>query len=511
LLDEKNTIPLRRNIVLTYRVIGVGLLVIMTVVMIAYSSAQSFWVDELYWTIGKVANKNFVEITTQLLKEGYNMPLYYYVLAIIYPLVPYGEGYLLSLSIAAIVIGILFLYFASKKIGGETLAFITLCTACLSSILMIQGGWEVRPYAFYFCFSALTMWIYFSRIQNENKKNILLLGVSMILLIYSHLFGVVLVAFYGIGDLFLLIIRKIKINCIISYLMAAGAALMWFIPMRSMLETNPRVYWVGAPRFRAPIKTIQWLLSNNVFLWIVFLLALVVGFLYYFHVIRTKKWDIKWFLWLQTLLCIGWVIGLAFFYSRWINPNGSVYLERYFFSLVPHALLIVAFGLLGIYNILKNGGMISPKLGAGFLAVFFLMIGVINYQSAISTITSIFEPYREVAEYLTQTGYAYEDRTLIAIDSANASVLEYYYSKRGYDLPDYVEILYGDFLLIAKNGAYVFKKFTVQDIMEYDKVYYARIRPDNRKDAHFLEFMNENYVKTWEDERISLTLYKIKE
>ena len=186
----------------TYHIVGYTLLAMMAIVMLSLSSAQSFWLDELEWTIGKVANKSFAEITTQLLEDGYNMPLYYYTLAILYPLVPFGEVYLCALSIIFVLIGIIFTRLAAREIGGERLGFTALCIASLSSVLMIQGGWEVRPYAFYFCFSALTLWLWFRRTKNENRRNITAFGIAMTFLLYSHWFGVVLLAFYGISDLF---------------------------------------------------------------------------------------------------------------------------------------------------------------------------------------------------------------------------------------------------------------------------------------------------------------------
>jgi uncharacterized membrane protein YfhO len=112
--------------------------------------------------------------------------------------------------------------------------------------------------------------------------------------------------------------------------------------------------------------------------------------------IKARVWQAQAYLWVHTWAGALWVIGISFVYSRYINPRGSMYLERYFFILVPHVLLLAAFALKCL------GELIQSKRSLIYLAVFFALIGLPGYYKAISGEFKLHQPYREVAELLAQ-------------------------------------------------------------------------------------------------------------
>jgi hypothetical protein len=509
-LLETGEDALSRKTIRGYHIIGFGMLVLMTLVMLEFSSAQSFWGDELEWSLGRVMNKNFEEITRQLLQDGYNMPLHYYALAIIYPLVPFGEGYLSSLSIAFVVIGIVFLYLAAKEIGGERLGFITLCVASLSGTLMSQGGWEVRPYAFYFCFSALTVWFYFKRTKRESWKNIMAFAFAMILLIYSHWFGAIMLIFYGISDIFLCVRRKIKIRCITSYLIAGGAAMPWFLMMVLAVKSNLSTYWAVVPGWLSPASSIKYLLGGDALSPYLFAVAVIIGFIILLQSIHSKEWTTTLFLWVQTLSSTAWMIGVTFVYSKFVNPNGSVYVARYFFAIIPHALLILAFGIKSIGELLKGSEWTSNKIKiAAYFAVFLVIVGVANYSSAIIQVMSPYQAFRESAEYLAADESAYADDTLVVTASSGSAWIEYYFVKHGFAIPYNVATgRTADLILIVKDSERISSLFTLDDLLTYEKVYYAYQDRNKAKEGAVVDFLNENYEMIWENEKAQLMYYE---
>lgn len=447
----------------TMRTVGFGLLALMVIVMIAFSSAKSFWFDEMVWTIGKIANKSFSEVVLTLLEEGYNMPLYYFVLRIWYPLVPYGEGYLLVISMVSVIIGIIFCYLAAKAIGGKILAFITFCLACVSSILLLRGAWELRPYAFLFWFSAMTLWCYIKRVKEESWRNIFLLALAMALLMYTHWYGAVLLVFYGIGDLFLLAKKKIKIRFMVSYLISGLAVLPWFVLMLLRIKSDFSVNEISiVPKWILMINSLDILFSSNSLLFLIFTIAVIITAIISVQAVKAKKWSTESYLWMHTFLCTIWIIGLTFLYSRYINPQGSIYSERYYFILVPHVLLITAYGIKTI------GTLLNHKKNAVYLTALLVLIGIIGYSKAISTVTKLHQPYREVAEILAHEEKAYEANTLILTSAGDEAWLEYYFRKRGYEIPP--NVAYG-LKLIREDGVPVNILVDYADLYEFDRLY----------------------------------------
>jgi hypothetical protein len=473
-----------------YRRLGLILLAIITIVMIAFSAAQSFWFDEMVWTIGKVANKSFADIVEIMLKDGYNAPLYYLALAILYPLVPFGEGYLLSMSIVAVIAGIVFLYLAAKRIGGKKLAFIVMSFAAVSPILLTQGAWELRPYAFLFCFSAMTLWGYFRRIREENWTNIILFGLIMILLIYTHWYGAVMLLFYGIGDVMLCFMKKVRPRFLVSYLMAFIAVLPWFVVMSQMLIHDLSVVTVSLiPKWLSIINSFNILLNSNSLLFIIFAAASIITTVIIIQNIKAKQWCETAYLWIQTLMCILCVILVTFIYSRYLNPAGSVYMERYFFVIAPHMILLVSFGLKSLSEI------INSKKSWLYLMVFLVFTGVIGYTQATRTVVKIHQPYREVAELLAEAEETYLNDTLVLTSAGNEAWLDYYFRKRGYDIP--ANVAFG-LTLIVKDGIPVSIPVAYEELFEYDKIFvwynWFIIPPE--------------YTMTWQDETTNLVLYE---
>ncbi|MCL2080056.1 MAG: glycosyltransferase family 39 protein [Oscillospiraceae bacterium] len=504
---------------LSYRIIGGVLLGAMAVMMILYSQTQSFWVDELDWTIGKIANKSFAEITKQLLEDGYNMPLYYYVLSILYPLAPYGEGYLLSLSIAAILLGIIFLYFAARQIGGERLGFIALCIASVSGTLMTQGAWELRPYAFYFCFSALTLLFYAKRLAKETWGNIVGYGIAMILLLYTHWFGAIMLVFYGLGDLFLCIRKKVHIRCIISYAMAIAAVIPWFISILIFVKYDPGEYWVDIPSSASLLATFYYLLSNHKLTLFMAAFSSVILFAALFLKLRERRWNQTLFFLAQTLFCCAWVVGVVFVYSRYINPGGSIYYDRYFFALVPHAVLLAALGAGFVIDyIVKNSSMRFSHGIAIFLAII-AAIGYSSYTISANSVMRIKEPFRELSDYFLQSDDTYSDDTLIVISTGGEAWVEYYFLKRGFDAPlnianginePHTKPISDPIPLIFSGGRPAASGRTIAfaDILKYDTVYYLNVRGGwGAFHAELLEFLSENYTLTSEISELRLSRY----
>ena len=119
-----------------YTILSFVILAIMFVIMCLNAGRESFWVDELDWTIGFLAKPNFLEMIKGLLEKCYNLPLYYIAMYPIYKIAPYGEIWLLLPNIIMVLLGV----YIVKKIGDKKiLKFATLDTS-LNDIFIEKVG-----------------------------------------------------------------------------------------------------------------------------------------------------------------------------------------------------------------------------------------------------------------------------------------------------------------------------------------------------------------------------------
>ncbi|MDR3165875.1 MAG: glycosyltransferase family 39 protein [Synergistaceae bacterium] len=430
-----------------YRVLSAAVLTFMTVFMLAFGSRQSYGFDELF-SIGMIHEKSVIEVC-KLMVDDSCPPLFTLLLSLFYRVMPYGETYLLILPILFTVGGVIALGKAGKAIGGEDLGFFAVCVAATSSILITQGGWEIRAYSSLFCFSSMTLLYYVRRLKEESNKNILLYGISLALLLYSHYFGSILALFYGLVDLCLWLRKKIAFKCILSYVWAGICFVPWFIFMFAYHTSDLSFFWVSPPNIMAPVETIAYLLSNS----IIYCLLFSVGFLALLfkelQKIKRKNGDDVFDIWRYLMGSIAWLILSVWCYSKFLHPSGGFYLNRYFFVILPHVFLITAYAVCTICRVPWFNQNASRKflLCISVFALFFVT-GYKNYSKILSPENSV--TFREVAEYLNDKNLLNDSLLLSTLpEKVVSGWITYYFDKRGYKLP--LNIVHRSNGMIASN------------------------------------------------------------
>jgi hypothetical protein len=489
----------------------------MTVFMIAFASKQSFWVDELDWTIGIISgkaifnNRLFTPMFQILLEQGYNLPLYYIIIKPLYELLPYGETFLLIPSIAFVILGIIITGKTGKLTGGARLGFVAVCIAVSSSTLIIQGGWELRPYSITFCCSALALLMYIKRLKTETNKNIFLYGVSLVLLLYCHWFGSILTLFYAFTDLCTYLRKKISLKCIFAYVLAGILFLPWFLMMLSHHTRDLSNYWMQPPKLIAPIITVSYLLSNTV----LYCLLFGIGFMLILlnKVGRKQSENLsEQNIWFFMSIGIIWTILPVFIYSKFINHSGSFYVQRYFFVIMPHVFLITAYGFLETFSAMRHSFCMTvykKNFLYSIVVVLFCLTFFQNYQKAYTNRNSVREPYREAAEYISKAGQALSANSLVICNSGSAWV-EYYFSKRGFSIPANVAIYIAQSTtlhLFINNSQYIQPVLlSEKDILKYDYLYLFEVHRLFKED--FIDTIQQNYILIGERQELNQTIPK---
>ena len=496
-----------------YNIISYTFLFIMFVIMCMNASRQSFWIDELDYCVEFISRSSLFDMINGLLKTVYNLPLYYLVMFPIYKIAPYGEFWILLPNIIITLISTIIMKKIGEKIGGEDYGFVAMCLTISSYILIYNGAFELRPYAFLFFFSALTFYRYICKIKDNNKKNNILFVISMILLAYTHWFGCLSVVFYFIIDTYFCIKKRIPISYILQYFIVGFTFLPWFVFTLLMHTSNISQYWANIPNLGSVIEMIQFLLSDNKICFLLFIIGLI--FFLLLKILKIKK---KYDNYIKFCICgIVFATSTIFIYSRFINNQGSLFVNRYFFCILPYVLIITALPLYELLNLkisfenkpkeLSNKDIkISKILTIIIVVILFIIITCQNYYNLYRECKSYLNPYREISDVLISSPEIYDENCAV-ITSQGKAYLNYYFEKRGKRIPlnAYTQVF--GLRQVVKNGEKVeIKKLENEELLNYNVLYLCNVSAWFDRD--FLEFIEENYTMREKIKGLGIFIYE---
>lgn len=452
-------------------------------------------------------------LNTYLYREN-NLPLYPLLLYVTYRIMPYGEKYLLIPSILFCLAGIIFLALSAGRLKGKRAGFITLCLGASSSVLLWQAAWEIRCYAMAFFLSALVLYAFIGKFQKSGTKRMVLYGVAVALCFWTHWFASILLFFYGVTDLILVILRKISWKHLLCYVPGCLIYFPWLFASFYYKSWGLDNYWSEAPEWKDMFWTVLFYLNGNRILWYICLLtgAFLVGRALYVMRKRDAKETTGALLAAFCVAVTGWMIGFVFVFSKYIYPEGGLFVERYFTVVQPHILLITA---LGIDYLLDRAEKLpqKPVVWTARTAVALLLVVsfVISYRDAYRSIRKPMEPYREAADYLAGEGGIWDENALFIGSNEFCALdgfIEYYFVKRGYEAPAHIV----DGMVHSEQETRFYPNYAqlpVEELLSYERIYCLRIHMG--VDEELARLLEENYtmvqtkdetgVEIWEKRR----------
>lgn len=524
-------VRMKHKIEKKYWIPGLLLLLWMGVFSFVNGNCQSFWADEIA-SIGFIRNGlSLSEIMDTYLHIENNLPLYPLILYVVYRIMPYGEKFLLIPSILFCLIGIVLLAMSVAKLRGKRAGFIALCMGTSSGILIWQAAWEIRCYALAFMLSNLVLYAYIKKSIKPNKKNLILYSVSMAFFFWTHWFAVVLLAFYGIVDFVLVILKKISWKQLFAYVPGCLIYFPWLFLSFYYKSWGLEDYWGDVPQWKNMVWTILFYLNGNRVLWYLCLITGAVLFICAIRWLRRPYSEEKTKVMLKAfcVAAISWMIGLIFIISRYLAPSSSLYVERYFTVVQPHILIVTALGLdliLDLADKIKKGEVkflaVPEKAWISKAAAWVVQTAVVVllvvsfavcYRNEYVAVRKPFEPYREAAEYMIGEKGIWDEKSLF-IGSNRFCMLDgfvhYYFEKRGYEPPANIT---GSMVLSEQESRFYgdYTQFSEDELLSYERIYCLRIHMGVDEelqqflDAHYrlIENSDENGIEIWERKDIT--------
>lgn len=406
--------------------------------MIWYAGISSFWSDELH-QIG-VINRGIGDGLSAILNmREATPPLFSVCLYMWYRIAPYGEQWLLLISIIPTVLSIYLIGLICTKLTDNMhTGILGSILAATSSTLWIMQAFELRAYAFTLFFATTTLYLHIRR--SESIKFEICYSVSVLCLAMSHYFAMIVCGIFFIADFLQMLNKRLSFKKIVAlYSMPAIGSIFWLICVYfTALKNNTTASiasWYVVPNVKNIYEVLLLLTGNKE--WMVVLLVIVISSVLVKSCMKVDDNDrhISGYYLKFSIAMVVSMIMMIFLYGNLINQESTMWEPRYFMVLTPFIMVIIS---IGLGNILKKIDQLLGNKQAivqSVCCITFAAVLSFVLNNVVSVPNWPVEPYRESADWLyEQANDIYSDKTAVIItttDLVKYGWTDYYLTQQG--------------------------------------------------------------------------------
>jgi hypothetical protein len=320
----------------------------------------------------------------------------------------------------------------AKRLGGERAAVIACLLTGASTFLIRNAALGYRAYSLLFLLVNVFIWLYLKRLDSSGKESIssiIKLGLVMTLLMYTHYFGCLVAAMFFFADIILFFRKKIKWQCVFSYLITAVLFFPWFFgALKSILDRNGN-FWAGSPSLSDLYYLLLSLCCDSRILIAVFFGTILIQY-WRIPVLQkaayNKDFDKRFVIKVFAAVCL-FLIGAAYIYSRYIHPDGSFFVGRYFISILPMVVLVITIGIVSVIDSFSIKGIFLIPISI----IAAISIGMNHLNDIRVTPQAINEPYEQAIDWIYQQDESHAaDSAILTIYIENKGIW-YYVTHKG--------------------------------------------------------------------------------
>lgn len=336
---------------------------------------QSLWMDEIYTLNVASPKHSFSQIISEVnLRESFPY-LYFFIMHILFSI--FGDTSIVA-RIPSVIFGILavwMMYKLGKELYSKNVGLIAAALLTFNQYAIYHSQ-DARAYSFYLLGLLFSYYCFVKFLKDDNKKNMYLYAISAGLLLNTNFFSVLNVVSQGIIMVFVLIsLNKNERNSYLKkMLIVIGIVFLFFLPnaYKFYLVSQLKAPWIPEASDEGLIGILKEIVGGSVYL------IFIYGVLFTFFMIKvfgqkqTKKIKevfsnkfvfsyIILFTWISFVLL---VIVLKSYLSS------SIFISRYFISILPAIILVISIALVSIKNI-------QVRLSFLALLVFFMAFDLV--------------------------------------------------------------------------------------------------------------------------------------
>lgn len=357
-------------------------------------SFQSFWLDEIH--TARESSMPLKELLQFLKCCDVHPPLFYLMEKLVIQLFGCNEFTLRFPSVIASTAGVWAVYLLGKEMHSKGLGIIVATLTCFN-LFHIQYAQDARPYAFVFLFVCLSFLFLIRFIRFPSLKQGLLFAVFALLSLYVHYFGVfVLFAQMLIAGVFWILEKENKRKYFINFLISSLVILAGFsFQIPSLLGISKVTsFWIEPTPDSVLIDLFRQFFANSNLLMPFVVLFLIGGLLFLFRkssdVENAEKAEHFSFPGIIILMWICFTLMVPLIRSLLVVP---MIIPRYFISVLPAVLLIIAYGLISIKSTILRSVVLT-------LFCLFSLIDISVVKAYYTRVTKA--EFRKLASFINQ-------------------------------------------------------------------------------------------------------------
>ncbi len=359
---------------------------------------QSLWMDEIYTMNISSPNFSLKEFHSEmLLREGFPY-LYYILIKISYLFFGYSPYVARSFSAMVGVLGVYAIYVLGKALNNKKTGLISAFLLAINeySIYISQ---DARLYTLYLLITIFSFYKLVNFLRSQTIKNTIWYGVSAGLLISVNFFGFINLLSQTILVLYFIFKSDFNVRKKIFFksVLAATIAIVMFLPNYDMLLKllNYKTFWVPKPTDESFSILFKEFLGNSEMTLFIFSPL----FVYYLIILFQEKLNnditntIKSTKTFSFIVYFMWCFVFIFFLMVKSYGEVSLILTRYFTSIIPVIILILATAISFIKNkVIQNFLILSI-----FLFTFSNLFVVKKYYNSVNK-----AQFREASKFLIE-------------------------------------------------------------------------------------------------------------
>ena len=426
--------------------IYIGLSIIGFIIMVSFADKRSTWVDDTAaMGIGNKYRTLFGVIKANMIEDPPSPPLFSIVWHYWAKLIPVGgkQSVLWAKFVGILSNTIAFYAIAKvvKKGWNRYIAVLAEAILISSHILITASAYAVRMYAIIILIVVFYINVMIER-EKEKKislKSTLLLTVAILLICYTHFFGMLFSFGFFCYEVLKFKNKKISYKFIFPYILSAVLYLPWLVPdylsIKSLYGEN---FWPEIPTLKSICVMILTICDSQMIIVGFFIVGVFLTLLLFY---KNNKGEselndeylsdkISLNLNMALIYEIIATMGIAYIYSRYLKPEASVWFYRYFLQLIPLIAILSGFAVYVLFEKILEENIQRGKLIFGIIVFLYLVNTNVAGKLEVSE-SIVSQPYREAADFLlNQMDASYND-TLIIASSYYSNGWDYYTTHNG--------------------------------------------------------------------------------
>ena len=395
---------------------------VVSAVLIWMAGLRSLWFDDLTQIHMTAKGLSVSEVLSRNLIVDNNPPLSHIIHTLWQKVAPYGERWIKLPNVVFCILGTLVCAKLLALGHSKRCAIVTLFILLASRGLIVLAGYTVRAYGLLFLNVSLLLYEYFviRFKKSDDVRHRVSFGLMIALSAYTHYFSILVCFSLFIWDLFLFVKKDIKANFILPYILGGVLFLPWLGYALPTMLRRAGTFWPENPTPVIVVNTLFTLLGNGKSTFLLFVFCIIV----ILTVLICRKKDIikvelckdNW----ETMPCVLLstvviTMGIVYVYSAYIATNGSLWVPRYFVSIIPCLFLLMGIGVEYASKYVESKGVPSKIVNVFLFFMCFLM-DVRSLRSIYDGEKILYSvPYREAFDYIMAQNDIYDDDVALYI------------------------------------------------------------------------------------------------